>query len=63
MPVTLPNLDDRRYADLVEEARGLVVANAPALVEAGADFLAVSAGVWDHAEGPQAAVRAFNALF
>ena len=33
MPVTLPNLDDRRYADLVEEARGLVVANAPALTD------------------------------
>src|SRR5215471_11189813 len=31
MPITLPNLDDRRYADLVEEARNLVVANAPAL--------------------------------
>jgi thiamine-phosphate pyrophosphorylase len=42
---------------------GITVSNAPALVEAGADFLAVSAGVWDHAEGPQAAIRAFNALF
>lgn len=31
MPITLPNLDDRRYADLVEEARGLLVANAPEL--------------------------------
>lgn len=31
MPITLPNLDDRRYADLVEEARDLLVANAPAL--------------------------------
>jgi len=31
MPITLPNLDDRRYADLVEEARELLVANAPAL--------------------------------
>ena len=42
---------------------GINVANAPALIEAGADFLAVSAGVWDHADGPEAAVRAFNALF
>ena len=42
---------------------GITVANAPALVEAGADFLAVAAGVWKHADGPQAAVRAFNALF
>ena len=42
---------------------GITVANAPALIEAGADFLAVAAGVWDHAGGPQAAVRAFNELF
>lgn len=42
---------------------GITVANAPALVEAGADFLAVSAGVWDYADGPEEAVRAFNALF
>lgn len=42
---------------------GITVDNAPALIEAGADFLAVSAGVWAHARGPEAAVRAFNALF
>ena len=42
---------------------GITVANAPVLVEAGADFLAVAAGVWEHADGPQAAVKAFNALF
>jgi thiamine-phosphate pyrophosphorylase len=42
---------------------GITVQNAPALVEAGADFLAVSGGVWEHAEGPEAAVRAFNRLF
>jgi len=42
---------------------GITVANAPALVEAGADFLAVSSGVWDHDGGPESAVRAFNALF
>ncbi|MCC6917941.1 MAG: thiamine phosphate synthase [Alphaproteobacteria bacterium] len=41
---------------------GITAENAPALVEAGADFLAVSAGVWDHAEGPRAAVRRFNAV-
>jgi thiamine-phosphate pyrophosphorylase len=32
-------------------------------VEAGADFLAVSAGVWKREGGPAGAVRAFNALF
>lgn len=29
MPLSLPNLDDRRYADLVEEARSLVPSYAP----------------------------------
>jgi thiamine-phosphate pyrophosphorylase len=42
---------------------GITVANAPALVEAGADFLAVAAGVWEHTDGPRAAVAQFNALF
>lgn len=39
---------------------GITVENCPVLVEAGADFLAVSGGVWNHAEGPAAAVAAFN---
>ena len=42
---------------------GITVANAAPLIEAGADFLAVSSGVWDHAGGPAAAVREFNDLF
>jgi thiamine-phosphate pyrophosphorylase len=42
---------------------GITVENAGPLVEAGADFLAVASGVWDHADGPQAAVRRFNDLF
>ena len=42
---------------------GITIANARALVEAGADFLAVSAGVWEHPGGAEAAVRAFNARF
>lgn len=42
---------------------GITVANAEPLVRAGADFLAVANGVWAHADGPAAAVRAFNALF
>jgi hypothetical protein len=29
MPLSLPNLDDRRWADLVEEARALIPAHAP----------------------------------
>ncbi len=39
---------------------GITVENCPPLIEAGADFLAVVAGVWDHPDGPEAAVRAFN---
>jgi len=39
---------------------GITVENAHILVEAGADFLAVVAGVWDYKDGPAAAVRAFN---
>ena len=42
---------------------GITVENARPLVEAGADFLAVSSGVWDYKDGPAAAVQAFNALF
>ena len=42
---------------------GITIENAAPLVEAGADFLAVSSGVWDHAQGPATAVKAFNALF
>lgn len=42
---------------------GITIENAKALAEAGADFLAVVAGVWDHPQGPAAAVKAFNAIF
>ncbi len=40
---------------------GITVDNAAGLVTAGADFIAVSAGVWGYADGPAAAVKAFNA--
>ena len=42
---------------------GITTENAAPLIEAGADFLAVSNGVWGHENGPAAAVKAFNALF
>jgi thiamine-phosphate pyrophosphorylase len=42
---------------------GIKVDNAAPLITAGADFLAVAAGVWEHAQGPREAVRRFNALF
>jgi thiamine-phosphate pyrophosphorylase len=42
---------------------GITVENCRPLIEAGADFLAVSSAVWRHADGAAAAVRAFNAEF
>lgn len=39
---------------------GITPENCRPLVEAGADFLAVVAGVWAHQDGPPAAVAAFN---
>lgn len=55
------------WADIMEvpcvAIGGITTENAQPLVEAGADFLAVSSGVWDHAAGAAAAVRAFNQLF
>ena len=40
---------------------GITAGNAQGLAAAGADFLAVSAGVWAHPQGPMAAVKALNA--
>lgn len=40
---------------------GITAERAKAISTAGADFVAVSSAVWDHADGPKAAVAAFNA--
>jgi thiamine-phosphate pyrophosphorylase len=40
---------------------GINAANCGALVEAGADFVAVIAAVWSHPDGPAAGVQAMNA--
>ena len=40
---------------------GITADNAAGLAAAGADFLAVSAGVWSHPDGPAVAVKALNA--
>jgi len=42
---------------------GITVDNAKPLIDAGADFIAVSSGVWNYKDGPQIAVKALNALF
>jgi thiamine-phosphate pyrophosphorylase len=39
---------------------GITVENCAPLVKAGADFLAVTAGIWSYKDGPAAAVRDFN---
>lgn len=41
---------------------GITPDNAKTVIDAGADFIAVSGAVWNHPEGPAAAVKAFNAL-
>jgi thiamine-phosphate pyrophosphorylase len=41
---------------------GINVDNAAGLVRAGADFLAISHGVWGHPDGVEAAVRALNVI-
>jgi len=42
---------------------GITAANAKPLIEAGADFIAVSSSVWQDPEGPRNAVHRLNALF
>ena len=42
---------------------GITVDNCRPLVEAGADFIAVAAGVWGHESGSEEAVKRFNAVF
>ncbi|MDG1286551.1 MAG: thiamine phosphate synthase [Rickettsiales bacterium] len=40
---------------------GITPDNCKPLVQAGADFIAVITGIWDHAQGAGAGVRAYNA--
>ncbi|MDX2145340.1 MAG: thiamine phosphate synthase [Rhodospirillaceae bacterium] len=42
---------------------GITVENCAEIIAAGADFIAVSGGVWNHAAGPATAVREFNKKF
>jgi thiamine-phosphate pyrophosphorylase len=42
---------------------GITQQNCGPLVEAGADFLAVIGAIWNHPQGPRAAVREFNEVF
>lgn len=52
------------WSDLVEvpcvAIGGLTAENCGDVVAAGADFIAVCSGVWDHSQGPGEAVKQFN---
>ena len=41
---------------------GITTENAAQVIAAGADFIAVSAGVWQHSDGPAAAISQLSAL-
>lgn len=41
---------------------GITPENAKPVIDAGADFIAVSSAVWQHPNGPAEAVKAFNAV-
>ena len=41
---------------------GITVDNAAPVISAGVDFIAVSAGVWEHPSGPAESVRRFKSL-
>ena len=41
---------------------GITLGNAKPLIDAGADFIAVSSAIWKHPQGAAEAVKAFNAL-
>ena len=44
------------------EIGGITPDNAKPIIDAGADFIAVSSAVWNHPQGAAEAVKAFNAL-
>jgi len=41
---------------------GITVNNAQQVIEAGADFIAISSGVWSHPDGPASAISQFSQL-
>ena len=41
---------------------GINVSNAAQVIQAGADFIAISSGVWSHPDGPASAVRTLHQL-
>ena len=51
------------WSEMPRPTSGITVENCKPVIAAGADFLAVAGGVWNHKDGPGAAVRAFNEIF
>ena len=51
------------FLDQDEIIGGITIENCQPLISAGADFLAIVGGVWDHPEGEAAAIKAFNKAF
>ncbi len=41
---------------------GITLQTAASVIEAGADYVAVSGGIWSHPDGPEAAARGFASL-
>ena len=60
-----PEPDILKYWNMMTNVQSVAIGgitqdNCGLLVEAGADFLAVIAAIWDYPDGPAAAVKAFN---
>ena len=53
-------LVERTHDRALRGGGGITPENCASLVQAGADFLAVADAAWSHAEGPAAAIAAFN---
>ncbi len=41
---------------------GINLSNAQEIISAGADFIALSSGIWDHPQGPEKAIKALSKL-
>ena len=68
VPPSMAEIETLRWWSTVTELPcvaigGITPDNAAPLIAAGADFLAVSAGVWQYPSGPEAAVAAFARCF
>lgn len=66
-PPTMAELDLLKWWTALSELPcvaigGITTQNCRDVIEAGADMIAVSAGVWAHPDGPELAIREFNRI-